>query len=127
MKNWAMDGLLQSNQTSQSHHQGDRWIQAGVNEFARSAHGHGDCAEGMDAVTFIPESKVPDDKNVTQAQCVVHCRPEKDEPWRPQITCGGDQLSHDGDTTTHGGASMEVIKLQLDDIKHAPWFRPART
>ena len=100
-----------------------RWVQAGINEFARLAQGHGD-TEGMDVVEFIDKSSVPRDKQVTYARYVVDYRPEKDEPWRLRITCGGDRLDYDGNTTTHG-ASMEVIKCQLNDIVSTPGARAA--
>ena len=92
----------------------DRWIRAGINEFARLTQGHGDI-EGLDVVTFIPQREMPKDKKATYARYVVDYRPEKDEPWRLRITCGGDKLDYVGDTTTHS-ASMEVIKLQLNSI-----------
>ena len=92
----------------------EQWIKAGINEFARLAHGH-DKMEGMDVVSFIREQQVPNGKTVTHAQNVVdHC-PEKDEPWRLRITCGGDKSSHSGETATHS-ATVETIKCQLNDI-----------
>ena len=96
----------------------DRWNQAGINEFARHTQGHGD-TEGLDVVTFIPRQEMPQDKKATYARYVVDYRPEKDEPWRLRITCGGDKLDYDGNTTTHS-ASMEVIKLQLNSIVSTP-------
>ena len=91
-----------------------RWIQAGLNEFARLAQGHGS-VEGMNVVTFIAKHEMPGDKQATYARYVVDYRPEKDEPWRLRITCGGDRLEYSGDTTTHS-ASMETIKCQLNSI-----------
>ena len=92
----------------------ERWIKAGINEFARLTQGYGD-TEGMDVITFVFKHEVPRSKTVTYARYVVDYRPEKDEPWRLRITCGGDKLDYNGDTTTHG-ASMETIKCQLNDI-----------
>ena len=91
-----------------------RWVQAGVNEFARLAQGYG-TTDGLDVVFFINRSELPTNKQATYARYVVDYRPEKDEPWRLRITCGGDRLDYDGNTTTHS-ASMETIKLQLNDI-----------
>ena len=91
-----------------------RWEQAGVNEFARLAQGHNDI-EGLDVVTFIARSDLPNGKKATYARYVVDYRPEKDEPWRLRITCGGDKLEYAGNTTTHS-ASMETIKCQLNSI-----------
>ena len=45
--------------------------------------------------------------------------PEKNEPWRSRITCGGDKLKCSGDTTTHA-ASTETIKMQLNDVVSTP-------
>ena len=91
-----------------------RWEQAGNNEFARLAQGH-EGIEGLDVVTFILKKDMPDGKQATYARYVVDYRPEKDEPWRLRITCGGDKLEYTGDTTTHS-ASMETIKCQLNSI-----------
>ena len=91
-----------------------RWEQAGNNEFARLAQGYSD-VEGMNVITFIARWEMPKDKKATYARYVVDYRPEKDEPWRLRITCGGDKLEYFGDTTTHG-ASMETIKCQLNSI-----------
>ena len=91
-----------------------RWEQAGINEFARLAQGHND-VKGMDVVTFIARHELPSNKKATYARYVVDFRPEKDEPWRLRITCGGDRLDYYGDTTTHS-ASMETIKCQLNSI-----------
>ena len=91
-----------------------RWDQAGVNEFARLANGHGDI-EGLQVITFIARHQMPGDKKATYARYVVDYRPEKSEPWRLRITCGGDKLEYVGDTTTHS-ASMETIKCQLNNI-----------
>ena len=96
----------------------DRWIQAGINEFARLAQGYND-VKGMDVVTFIHRRDMPADKQATYARYVVDYRPEKDEPWRLRITCGGDRLQYTGDTTTHS-ASMETIKCQLNNIVSSP-------
>ena len=101
----------------------DRWNQAGVNEFARLTQGH-DGREGLDVITFIPRSEMPSDKQATYARYVVDYRPEKDEPWRLRITCGGDKLEYRGDTTTHS-ATMETIKLQLNNIVSTPGARAA--
>ena len=91
-----------------------RWEQAGNNEFARLAQGYGD-VEGLNVITFIAKRDLPDGKQVTYARYVVDYRPEKDEPWRLRITCGGDKLDYHGDTTTHS-ASMETIKCHLNNI-----------
>ena len=95
-----------------------RWEQAGVNEFGRLAQGHGS-VDGMDVITFIARHEVPDGKTATYARYVVDYRPEKDEPWRLRITCGGDKLDYYGDTATHS-ASMETIKCQLNSIVSTP-------
>lgn len=100
-----------------------RWNQAGMNEFARLAQGHGDI-EGMNVVTFIARAELPNGKKATYARYVVDYRPEKDEPWRLRITCGGDQLEYVGNTATHS-ASMETIKLQLNNIISSPNARAA--
>ena len=91
-----------------------RWQQAGMNEFARLAQGYGS-VEGMDVINFIARNQVPQGKRATYARYVVDYRPEKDEPWRLRITCGGDRLEYHGNTTTHS-ASMETIKCQLNNI-----------
>jgi hypothetical protein len=96
----------------------DRWNQAGINEFARLAQGHGK-TEGLNVVTFIPKQDMPQGKQATYARYVVDYRPEKDEQWRLRITCGGDKLEYNGDTTTHS-ASMETIKLQLNSVISTP-------
>ena len=96
----------------------DRWTQAGINEFARLTQGYGEI-EGLNVVTFIARHKMPQNKIATYARYVVDYRPEKDEQWRLRITCGGDKLEYYGDTTTHS-ASMEVIKLQLNNIVSTP-------
>jgi hypothetical protein len=95
-----------------------RWNQAGINEFARLSQGYGD-TEGLDVVTFIPKDEMPSGKQATYARYVVDYRPEKDEPWRLRITCGGDKLEYFGNTTTHS-ASMETIKCQLNSIISTP-------
>ena len=91
-----------------------RWEQAGMNEFARLAQGHGE-SEGINVVTFIAHNDMPMRKKATYARYVVDYRPEKDEPWRLSITCGGDKLDYFGNTSTHS-ASMETIKCQLNSI-----------
>ena len=101
----------------------ERWIQAGVNEFARLAQGH-DKTEGLNVVAFIAKRDMPTDKQATYARYVVDYRPEKDEPWRLRITCGGDKLEYAGDTTTHS-ASMETIKCQLNSIVSTPHAKAA--
>ena len=95
-----------------------RWERAGINEFARLAQGYEE-TDGMDVVTFINRRDMPNDKQATYARYVVDYRPEKDEPWRLRITCGGDRLDYYGDTTTHS-ASMETIKCQLNNIISTP-------
>ena len=92
----------------------ERWRKAGVNEFARLAQGYED-TEGLDVVRFIARRAMPAGKKATYARYVVDYRPEKDEPWRLRITCGGDKLEYYGETTTHS-ASMETIKCQLNNI-----------
>ena len=92
----------------------ERWNQAGLNEFARLAQGYGE-VKGMDVITFIAKMDMPTGKQATYARYVVDYRPEKDEPWRLRITCGGDKLDYYGDTTTHS-ATMETIKCQLNNI-----------
>ena len=96
----------------------ERWIKAGINEFARLTQGYGGVV-GMDVVTFIRQSQVPSNKIATYARYVVDYRPEKDEPWRLRITCGGDKLWYDGNTTTHS-ATLETIKCQLNHIISSP-------
>ena len=96
----------------------ERWRRAGVNEFARLAQGHGD-TEGPDVVRFIQQRSMPAGKKATHAGCVVDHMPEKDKPWRLQITCGGDKLDCCGETATHS-ASMETIKCQLDNVVLSP-------
>ena len=88
--------------------------QAGINEFARLAQGYQE-TQGMDVVSFIRWSDMPKDEQAAYARHAVDHRPEKDEPWRLRITCGGDKLDHAGDTTTHA-ATMETIKCQLNNI-----------
>ena len=68
-----------------------QWNKSGINEFARLAQGLRD-TEGMDVVSFIQWNQVPGEKKVTYARYVVDYRPEKDEPWRLCITCGGNRL-----------------------------------
>ena len=75
-------------------------------------------------ITFAHRSESPNNKQATCARYVVDHRPEKDEPWRLRITCGGDRLECTGDTTTHS-ASMETIKLQLNDIVSTPGAKAA--
>ena len=101
----------------------ERWRKAGVNEFARLAQGHGD-VEGLDVVRFINRRAMPAGKKATYARYVVDYRPEKDEPWRLRITCGGDRLEYFGETTTHS-ASMETIKCQLNNIVSTPGSKGA--
>jgi hypothetical protein len=96
----------------------ERWNQAGINEFGRLAQGY-DTVDGLNVVTFIARHDLPDGKTATYARYVVDYRPEKDEPWRLRITCGGDKLDYYGDTTTHS-ASMETIKCQLNSIISSP-------
>ena len=100
-----------------------RWERAGLNEFARLAQGY-DGVEGMNVVTFIAKSDLPTNKEATYARYVVDYRPEKDEPWRLRITCGGDRLEYVGNTTTHS-ASMETIKCQLNSIISTPKAKAA--
>ena len=95
-----------------------RWQNAGINEFGRLAQGY-DGSEGLNVVTFIAKSDMPNGKRATYARYVVDYRPEKDEPWRLRITCGGDRLEYSGNTTTHS-ASMETIKCQLNNIISRP-------
>ena len=80
-----------------------------MNEFARLAQGHDD-VKGMDVIAFIARHQVPQGKRATYARYVVDYRPEKDEPWRLRITCGGDRLEYNGNTTTHS-ALTEPIKM----------------
>ena len=101
----------------------ERWTQAGVNEFGRLTQGYGG-TEGLDVVTFICKIELPSDKQATYARYVVDYRPEKDEPWRLRITCGGDKLEYDGDTTTHS-ATMETIKCHLNKIVSTTGARAA--
>ena len=101
----------------------ERWNKAGLNEFARLAQGYGE-VDGMGVVTFIAKQAMPDGKTATYARYVVDYRPEKDEPWRLRITCGGNLLEYDGNTTTHS-ASMETIKCQLNSIISSPGARAA--
>ena len=96
----------------------ERWNQAGINEFSRLAQGYNG-TKGLNVVTFIRARDMPRGKQATYARYVVDYRPEKDEPWRLRITCGGDKLPYDGDTTTHA-ASMETIKCQLNSIISTP-------
>ena len=104
-----------------------RWNDAGINEFGRLAQGyrkHGRDIEGMDIVSFIPRVQVPSEKQATYARYVVDYRPEKDDPWRLRITCGGDRLEYTSNTTTHS-ATMETIKLQMNKIVSTPGARAA--
>ena len=103
-------------------------MNAGVNEFGRLAQGYtkadGTKVDGMDVVTFIARSELPPGKEATYARYVVDYRPEKDEPWRLRITCGGDRLDYHGNITTHS-ASMETIKCHLNSIISTPGAKAA--
>ena len=100
-----------------------RWIEAGENKFTRLAQG---CKgmDGLDVIKFIAEHSMPAGKTTTCARCVVDCHPEKDEPWRLQITCGGDKLGCCGETATHG-TSMETVKCQLNNVASQPHSKAA--
>ena len=77
----------------------ERWDRAGVSEFARLAQGLGE-TKGMDVIKFIARAEIPFGKKFTYARYVVDYRPEKDEPWRLRITCGGDRLECNGETSS---------------------------
>ena len=95
-----------------------RWIQSGINEFARLFQGYGDI-EGVDVLEWIHRHDVPPGKKVTYPRYTVDYRPEKDEPWRTRITAGGNILEYYGDTTTHC-ASMETIKCHWNSVLSTP-------
>ena len=90
-----------------------RWIQGGENEFGRLFNGYGD-VEGMNVCEWVPWDTIPKDKVVTYARYTVAYRPEKtDEPFRVQITAGGDRLIYDGPVSTQV-AGMEIFKILLN-------------
>ena len=66
--------------------------------------------EGLNVLTWIKKEFIPAGKKITYPWYTVAVRPEKDEPDRTRITCGGDVLDYNGDVTAHT-ASMEAIKL----------------
>ncbi len=49
-------------------------------------------------------------------------RPQKDEPNRTRITISGDRIAYPGDTGTKTG-SLELVKLQLNDVLSTPQAR----
>ena len=79
---------------------------------------------GTDVLNFISQRELPREKKATHACFAVdHC-PEKEEPWRLQITCRGDKLECKGNAMTHG-ATVETIKLQLNKTVSTPGAKAA--
>ena len=65
------------------------WIKSLSNEWGRLAQGNIHGVRSTDIIEFIPQSKVPKNRNVTYATFVCDYRPLKDEPYRVRITVGG--------------------------------------
>ena len=69
----------------------------------------------MDVFDFIPFTEVPPNKTVTYHRYTVDIQPEKEEPYRTQITAGSNLLEYLGDKTTHT-ASMENIECHWNIV-----------
>ena len=97
-----------------------QWLTSGENEFGRLFQGFKqNNVEGLNVLNWIRRSAVPSNKKVTYPRYTVAVRPEKDEPNRTRITCGGDRLDYFGDVTTHT-ASMETIKMHWNSVLSTP-------
>ena len=97
-----------------------KWIRSGENEFGRLFRGfQPNDIEGIGVLDWIKRSEVPMGKKVTYPRYTVAVRPEKDEPDRTRITCGGNLLDYFGDVTTHT-ASMETVKMHWNSVLSTP-------
>ena len=97
-----------------------KWLTSGENEFGRLFQGFSpNGIKGLDVLEWTQKSAVPRDKKCTYPRYTVDYRPEKDEPDRTRITCGGDVLDYFRDVTTHT-ASMETIKMHWNSVLSTP-------
>jgi hypothetical protein len=92
----------------------DLWLGSGQKEYGRLFQGYKE-TEGKDVLKWIYKSEVPADKQVTYPRVTTAFRPEKEDPYRTQITAGGDKLDYDGETATHS-ASMTTIKTHWNSV-----------
>eukprot|EP00536_Pseudo-nitzschia_multiseries_P003707 jgi/Psemu1/8354/gm1.8354_g len=73
----------------------DLWSKSGKDEFDRLFQAlQPNSIEGMDVLDWIRCHAVPRNERVTYPQYVVAICPEKADPYKTQITAGGDQLEY---------------------------------
>ena len=71
---------------------------------------------------FIPKHKIPKGRKAIYMRVVAAWRPEKDNPRRVRITCGGDQVDYPGCVSTKT-ADLTTVKLMLNSVVSTPEAR----
>ena len=108
-KKLSLDKLLQDPISKKN------WFPSTKNELGRLAQGFHNLVKAFDTMDFIHKHDVPTHKVVTYANFVCDYRPLKSEPFRVQMTIGGDKLSYD-DETGSPTASLLEEKLLANSV-----------
>ena len=104
---------------------GPAWIASMTDEFGRLCQGLGpnsDMPTGSETMFFIPKHSIPKGRTVTYARVVCADRPEKTNPKRVRITCGGDRIEFPGDVSTKT-ADIVTVKVLLNSVISTPGAR----
>jgi len=78
--------------------------------------------EGTETIMFMSRDQllqIPKDRTVTYARIVVDYRPQKDDPNRVRITCGGNLINYLGKTTTCT-ADLITAKILWNSVLSTP-------
>jgi hypothetical protein len=110
------------------------WDTSYANELGRLCQGVGSSTttptkkrvDGTNTFRPIHYQDIPEDRrgDITYTRVVCEVRPQKDDPNRTRITIGGNRIFYPGDTGTKTG-SLELVKLQLNDVLSTPQARMA--
>ena len=96
------------------------WLHSAANEFGRLAQGLPDKrVEPTNTMFFIPFSQVPKHKRPTYARFVCSYRPQKAEPYRTQITVGGNLIDYPGNLSMKV-ADMTTFKILVNSTLSTP-------
>jgi hypothetical protein len=95
--------------------EGATWRRSLSNELGRLAQGNDYNVKATDTINFIPQSEVPQGRDVTYANFVCDYRPLKSEKYRIRLVVGGDKLTYDDDSGSPAASLLET-KLLLNSV-----------
>ena len=93
------------------------WSKGTSKELGRLAQGYEE-TPGTNTIFFMSHAdidKIPSDRTITYARIVVDERPQKEDPNRVRITCGGNLIIYPGELATNT-ATLTTSKLLWNSV-----------